>query len=545
MIYSNAVLLSRQYVEISRGRIEGLITAFNRLIVDILKSDTERQDTTIETESVRYLYQILDNITVVVITSKGSNVLEDLSTLSVCAKVVSAHCRSGGGAQERDIVGNFIDIVFAFDQIVTPFGYKDSNHLTLGQIKSIVEMDSHDEKLAELNEEAKMRAAKSIARQKAAEFKEARDRAMKAGIASRAISSSDMMAIPGTSAASASSSSSSSSSASSSSVSIAASAGPALSSSSYSSGSRPTGLVLGAKKPQSTLLSKIKEEEQLRGTTLAASTTSSSSSAAAAEPSSGASNGVGEEAVREDLHVIVNEGVSISALSDGTIDALEVKGELSVLAGTREAAQAAIAVEGQKGSFQWKAHPQIDKARWAGEGVLVGRRPFPVGSPIAVLKWHMGATGAAVQEADVPLGVSCWPSPAPEGGFTVSIEYDMREGVPGLEDVVIAIPCPQGITPEVAQVDGDFAVENGTLLWRIGAVGPQNASGSIEFTASEVADAAVFFPIDVGFRALVPFSGIRVAAARAGAEDSTPVNYSEQNNVQVVKYTIGDNNASQ
>lgn len=531
--------MSRQYVEISRGRIEGLITSFNRLIVDILKNDTDRQDTTIETESVRYLYQILDNITIVVITSKGSNVLEDLSTLSVCSKVIGAYCRSGS-IQERDIINNFIDIVFAFDQIITPFGYKDNNHLTLGQIKSIVEMDSHDEKLAELNEEAKMRAAKSLAKQKAAELKEARDRAMKAGIAGRSISSADMM-MPG---AGAGASASSNGMGYASSLPISASSGPApvssqqqqqsMSNSAFSNvNSKPTGLVLGMKKPQSSLLSKIKEEEQLQNNILTSPEQQQQQQQEVSDSS--------DNSVTEDLHIIVNEGVSITALSDGSIESLEVKGELSVLASTPAAASAAIAVEGQNPNYQWKAHPQIDKARWGSEGVLVGRRPFPVGSPIAVLKWHMGAAGN-VQEADVPLGVSCWPSPAPEGGLTVSIEYDMREGVRGLENVVVEIPCPNGESPQVSQVDGEGAqVVDGVLVWKVGRVGPQNASGSIEFEVRSVSDSQALFPVNVRFESVMPFSGIRMAGARM-SDGSEEIKYSEQNNIRVVKYTIMDNN---
>lgn len=536
--------MSRQYVEISRGRIEGLITAFNRLIVDILKNDTERQDTTIETESVRYLYQILDNITIVIITSKGSNVLEDLSTLNICAKVVGAYCR--GGMQERDIVTNFIDIVFAFDQIVTPFGYKDNNHLTLGQIKSIVEMDSHDEKLAELNEEAKMRAAKSLARQKAAEFKEARDRAMKAGIAGRSISSADIAPYPSSAGIPAASQAVPA-------APVPSAAAPAPSGPvSYSYNApvaggaqpgRPTGLVLGMKKPQNSLLSKIAEEEQLHNNILTSPTTAPLDQVGGA---SGSGPQIKEneqsETQIDDLHIIINEGVSISALSDGSIQSLEVKGDLSVLASTPSAASALIAVEGQDPAYQWKAHPQIDKARWASEGVLVGRRPFPVGSPIAVLKWHVAAAGAGVNESDVPLGVSCWPSPAPEGGMTVSLEYDMREGVRELDNVVVEIPCGNGVA-RIDQVDGEDAqIVEGVIVWRIGKVTAQNASGSIEFEVPQINDTKELFPVNVRFDAVVPFSGIRMAGARMSADDDTEVRYSQQINAKVVKYTIEDSN---
>ena len=49
-----AALVSRQYVDMSRIRIEGLLAAFPKLI------GSGRQHTYVETENVRYVYQPLD-----------------------------------------------------------------------------------------------------------------------------------------------------------------------------------------------------------------------------------------------------------------------------------------------------------------------------------------------------------------------------------------------------------------------------------------------------------------------------------------------------
>lgn len=46
--------MSRQYVDMSRIRIEGLLAAFPKLI------GSGRQHTYVETENVRYVYQPLD-----------------------------------------------------------------------------------------------------------------------------------------------------------------------------------------------------------------------------------------------------------------------------------------------------------------------------------------------------------------------------------------------------------------------------------------------------------------------------------------------------
>ena len=74
-----------------------------------------------------------------------SNILEDLETLRLFARVIPEYSRS---MEETDILENAFQIIFAFDEIVA-LGYRES--VNLAQIRTFVEMDSHEEKVYQVS----------------------------------------------------------------------------------------------------------------------------------------------------------------------------------------------------------------------------------------------------------------------------------------------------------------------------------------------------------------------------------------------------------
>jgi len=63
-------LLSRQFRPIPRSRIDGLLASFPKLI------PANSQHTTVETNDVRFVYQPFEELFVLLITNKGSNILQ-------------------------------------------------------------------------------------------------------------------------------------------------------------------------------------------------------------------------------------------------------------------------------------------------------------------------------------------------------------------------------------------------------------------------------------------------------------------------------------
>jgi hypothetical protein len=121
-----------------RSRIEALLASFPKL------ADTGTQHTTVEQDNVRFVYQPLDELYMVLITNRQSNILQDIDSLHLFAQVVTSTCKT---LDEREILKNAYELLSAFDELVT-LGYREN--LTISQIKTFLEMESHEERIQEI-----------------------------------------------------------------------------------------------------------------------------------------------------------------------------------------------------------------------------------------------------------------------------------------------------------------------------------------------------------------------------------------------------------
>ena len=110
-----------------------------------------------------------------------------------------------------------------------------------------------------------------------------------------------------------------------------------------------------------------------------------------------------------------DEKLVVTMNRDGGLEGMELKGDLQLLVTDATMAKATVPVRlGENAGFQFKTHPNIDKAVWSSSSVLGLKdpsRPFPTNSALGVLKWRM----QTADEAYLPLTVSCWPTQNGDG----------------------------------------------------------------------------------------------------------------------------------
>ena len=534
----------------TRTRVEGLIAAFPKLMSVGTAHGKTLQHTFVETDAVRYVYQPMEGLYLLLITTKGSNIVEDLETLRLLSKVVPD---VAGSVSEEDICKSTFDLIFAFDEVLSAGGYRDGSPLSV--IKANLEMSSHEEKLHNMIKQSKEDAAKDEMRRQAKTIKERQLMMMKAQMSGGPIppptttmagfggggaggTSTDNLGILGLPDPYASSSRTDP---------YGGSSGGGGGGDPYSSGSVPSrpsaseqpavravpakGMKLGlgpgggagSKGGKDSLLSAMAKEDGLGAIApLAASAPSGGGKAGGGVGGAHASSAA-QPAASASLHpvsLLVEEKITASMTREGDVTAAEVKGMLSLVANSE--AGAAVVVALNKGAiascgvpFTVNTHPKIDKKVWETTGVLAIKdgKAIPVGTPIGVLRWAHSDSSLA------PLTVNCWPESSGRGAsMTVNLEYESH-GASDLLDVQFLIP---GVTspPKVLSIDGQFKHDpkNGTLLWRVSVVDSSNRTGSLEFTVEGVgSDADVFFPVTMSFRTATTFCPVEVTAVRAVA----------------------------
>ncbi|KAJ3347925.1 hypothetical protein HDU83_001687 [Entophlyctis luteolus] len=533
-----------------RTRIEGLLASFPKLI------GSSDQHTFVETDAVRYVYQVkylglgiqsialylgvrifplqneasndrfpiqpLENLFLVLITTKQSNILQDIDSLHLFARIVSETCRSH--VTEREVSRNAFELINVFDEVVSIGGYREC--VNLSHVRTIVEMESHEERVQEEIERNKEREAKEELARKA-KLMEAQRREMgKKGFGGGSGFGGSGGNFGGSYGG------------------FKSGVGMGGSSGGFDSGAnaapkaydaapynppqpRPFGKGMQLGKKQDTaqaMLETIKKDEGL---------VEKSVNAPKQRPGAAVSN-----VHKEGVHIVIDEKISARVSRDGGLETMEVKGKMELqISDPAKAHVRVMLADAFSESVQFTTHPNVDKNLFT-TGVIGLRdatKAFPVGQTLPLLKWRMTTSDDSL----MPLSINCWPSPSGSGSCDVTIEYDMQLDRLELRDVTISVPYPGSTDPIIQSADGQsykIQRQSRTIDWQLPLIDSSNRNGVLEFTVSDE-NVNAFFPIKVSFACATAYCNVRVGRV-SGVSDGSEVAFSVESAVGTEEYVI-------
>lgn len=440
------VLLARQFVDMPRIRVDGLLSAFPKLL-----GAGSKQHTFIETHAVRYIYQPIDGLYLVLLTTRSSNIVDDREALQLLGRCVRDVCPNPP-IDSTVVAQKAFEILFAFDEVIA-LGAVEST--TLEAVRTCLSMESGNETLQNMLHQKKLKKAEGILQDKEREFANQRKASgsnriasVYAGVSSADAEGLDEMDVNQLESLAAAST---------------APAAPAPTpaaltpSSSAAAAPKPAmklgGMRLGG--ATSTV------DKMLRTGEVARSTATPAAAAAAAAAASGAAGVVGgaDGGATEDVHVGLTETVSVRLTRDGGHEGLTVSGELSLTVGGAAQIGRVVLRAGDAtkwGAFVFQPNPRMAKDAFAQSRTLMAPgQKFPAGGPRGLLRWRLKqADGGPVS---VPLNLTVWPS-----GESVSLEAEAAEGLT-LQNVVIAIPAA-AVPESCSAAAGDISVNGGPSM---------------------------------------------------------------------------------
>jgi len=520
-------LMSRQFVEMPRMRIEGLLAAFPKLITG---HGQQKQHTFVETDTVRYVYQPLENnLYLLLITTKTSNIVEDLGTLRLLAKVIPD---VAGGQTEANVNEHAFELIFAFDEVLTVGGYKED--ITLSNIQKNLAMESHDEKVHMMLEEKKKEEASKRMKERSDQIARGKMEAIKNSMMNGGVSD-------GTSGGLGSSSGMQGFGGGGHTPGYESNAAPYDYNASKNhepvidEGPRVVakmGMKLGGVggKKKDNLMANMAKEDNF-SLLLGSKKTTDALGLGASAPAPAAPS--------TPLTIVLEEKYTVAMNREGGIDSCDLKGTLTLTANTDAGSMASLSlnksvISSKCGSgWNFATHPKVNKPDYEKKGIisLKGGKGLPINRPVGVIRWSYSGDDAA------PLSINCWPE-EDDGRMIVNIEFELIRPEMTLQDVNILLPLGTTDAPQIESIDGQYKhdTQTGMMCWHHDEINAQNTSGSLEFTI-EGSDVDAFFPVQVMFKSDTFLCPIEVTSVTSTA-NGAPVPNSLTKDVSPEKYTI-------
>lgn len=390
-------------------------------------------------------------------------------------------------------------MIFAFDEIVA-LGYRES--VNLAQVRTFVEMDSHEEKMYQAVRQSQERDAKVKMREKAKELQRQRIDAVKKGVRIPSSSSSynNMSMSPIADSIYE--------------IKVSKPETPKYTTSNKA-------LKLGAKSKDVDLFVDQLKSEGEKVVPINKKATSMSTSST----------------IQSDIHIKKEERLITIIGRDGGTRNFELHGLVSLRISNENYQKIVLQFNNESGTIPLQTHPNIDKELFKTNrliGLKNPTKPFPIDSEVGLLKWTLQSQ----EDLSVPLSINCWPSENGYGGCDVNIEYNLEHIDLELNNVTVTVPLPFGSAPVIQECNGVYSYEpkKNVLIWSVALVDMSNNTGSIEFEVPK-AIASDFFPIKVDFLSKSSYNKIKPMEIRL-VDDNTPVKFTFETSLYTGNYEI-------
>ncbi|PHH84073.1 hypothetical protein CDD83_2535 [Cordyceps sp. RAO-2017] len=475
-----------------RSRIEALLASFPKL------ADSGTQHTTVEQDNVRFVYQPLDELYMVLITNRQSNILQDIDLLHLFAQVATSACKT---LDEREIVKNAYELLSAFDELVT-LGYREN--LTMSQIKAFLDMESHEERIQEIIARNKELEATEERKRKAKQLEMQRKESARSGRGGISRTPVYPTYQPPSRPHAAD----------------AYDTYEAEKNKTYNKPSAPKGkgMQLGKKSKTADMFERVRGDMGGESDSIPLVAPST----AAAEP---ASPRISSTLDRDAIHVTISETISAKLSREGAVSSLVISGDLSLRVSDPSLTKIKLGLQAVPShGAQFRTHPNVDRGLFNSSKVIQmsnAARGFPVNNAVGVLRWR--ATPRVDDTSGCPIAFTVWINKE-SAKYNVTVEYELSGG-DSLKDVGVVIPY-SGSEPVVSSFDAAYEVSGDMLEWNIGSVDADNPNGSFEFEA-ESGDENGFFPMTVRFSKTTPFIDVDVNTVSL-LEETEEVTFSKE-----------------
>jgi hypothetical protein len=297
--------------------------------------------------------------------------------------------------------------------------------------------------------------------------------------------------------------------------------------SAFSSAPKGKGMQLGKKSKTTDMFEKVRHEmggdADERAPLVGASSTPSH------EVSSPAQAYSYDDTPAEPIMITISEQISAEVARDGNVKSFDIKGNLNVRISDPSLTRIKLEVSSDSTTgAQFRTHPNVDKAAF-NSGVLQLKdqsKEFPLTNQ-SLLRWQQ-------KSGTAPIAFSVLISPQQPAlmwdkviaddkpgyrqdgpiwvnqRYTVTVEYELQNEQNTLRDVVVSIPF-QRAEPIVTTTDETYEVAGDSLDWTLPVVSEENATGAFEFEA-EAEEQSEFFPMKVGFRMEKPVVDVDVSS---------------------------------